>query len=146
MCTHKYYVIFKSVIVPDIVIWSIPDVYNTVQLNISCNISLVWWKSKLIWLKCKCFFKVQLHWHTIFLHLYSGNQTFSLIKLPPPSLSFFAPSQLSVWRISCCSQPWDWIILLCCFAHPEEGNNEPAFLYSFIHTSDFNLSISKHPW
>lgn len=69
-----------------------------------------------------------------------SDQTSSLSR----SLSFIAPSQLSVWRISFCSQPWDWIILLCCFVHPGEGNNEPAFLHSFIHPTSLYLSVNTH--
>ncbi len=117
------------------------------------NDSICDFKSNVCWIACNCFFKV---------HSCTGVHVSSACTQTTPDLfsdqtsllslsfihSFIPLSQLSVWRISCCSQPWDWIESFCLAlfpssTHEEEDRSGRSHNEHFsIHSYDFTLSIS----
>lgn len=88
------------------------------------------------WETSNCFFKV---------HDCTGVQISSICTQATPDLfsdqtslqslclSFIPPSQLLVWRISCCSQPWDWkesfCLALCLSSIREEEEDRSGRLH-----------------
>ncbi len=89
------------------------------------NDSICDFKSNVCWIVYNCFFKV--HSCTV-VHISSAwtqaTPDLSLIKHHSSLCLSFIPHHSSVWRISCCSQPWDWIESFCLTLFPSSTSEE----------------------